>query len=52
MRIISGGLRVDFLSYQKLLTAMFLQIQEISHASKPICKWIYIVKIVCDCFLP
>ena len=53
MRTIIGGLRTDFLSYQNLLTAMFLT-KEINHAStcSEYVNGVYIVKIVCDSFLP
>ena len=51
MMIIFAGSRADFLSYQKLLTAMFLQKKSMMQASQYV-NGIYIVKIVCDCFLP
>ena len=47
------GLRGDFLSSQKLLAAILLQKKSVTQLlATNIFMRIYIVKIVCECFLP
>ena len=52
MRTIFGGLRAEFLSYQKLPTAMFLQKISIMQALAAGMLMDFYCEIVCECFLP